>query len=256
MESSSRSMPDRDGSSIQIEVAAVSKSNLLARRVRDDRSVTSQRLGVGDLLLWVTFVSIYFGVVRARQPDASVGSLGLVLLLSQAAIAGVSWSGLWLVLLRWARGVSGALTPGHWLLFVLGGRIAIEVLLGFKPGQVFSRPDAVVSAAMCCLLVVPTLDQKLAMPWRVLIALFVLACGWPLLQTCLSVWFEFSLPGSTYLSALARWMLWTLSPLGPLVLSICYALRGTSYRGLHWVGVTTWIAWHVLQPALLDRFLR
>lgn len=159
------------------------------------------------------------------------------------------------MILRTVRGIPLPEAPGHWLLVALGGRLAIEVALGFKPGEVFASPEAVVSAIMCCLLVLPTLDRRLSTPWKALFCLLILVFSLPLLQTCLSVWFGTTLVGPAHVGIVAKWLRITLSPFGPLVLSIYFAFRGTRYRGLHWVGVASWLAWHLIQPVFVNRLL-
>lgn len=255
METTSGSGPDPEQIVVRIEASSLRTSPHNAKSVFRARSAIGQRLGVGDLLLWLTFVSIYFGIVRMKQPESDVGLLGLALLLAQATIAATSWSGLWVVIFRSLRGVPLPQAPGHWFLVVLGVRLAVEVWLGFKPGEVFASPNAVVSATTCCVLVLPTLDRKLPALWKVLFGLLVLLYAIPLLGTCLSVWFDFAPANLSTVTLIAAWIRLIFSPSLPLLASLYSTYRGASYRGLHWVGITTWIAWHLLQPALLDQFL-
>jgi len=254
METTSGPDPDPEQSVVRIETSSLTNSRHFAKGSWRARSAASQRLGVGDLLLWLTFVSIYFGIVRLKQPQADVGLLGLALLLAQATIAGTSWGGLWVVTLRSLRGVPLPRAPGHWFLVVLGVRLAVEALLGFKPGVVFASPNAVVSAATCCALVLPTLDGKLPALWKALFGVLVLLYALPLLGMCLSVWFGFAPANLSTVTSIAAWIRLILSPSLPLLASLYSAYRGASYRGLHWVGLTTWIAWNLLQPAMLDHF--
>jgi len=254
METTSRPDPDSEPSVVQIEASSVTSARV-ARLGRRARSAPSQRLGIGFLLLWMTFVSVYFGVVRMRQADADVGLLGLALLSTQAAIAGSSWSGLWMLALRWLRGIPLPEAPGHWFLVVLGVRLAVEMLLGFKPGEAFTSPGAVVSAVTCCALVLPTLERKLPALWKALFGVLVLVYATPLLGICLSVWFGWAPDNLSLVMSMAAWTRLALSPGLPLIVSLYVASRGERYRGLHWIGLATWLVWNLLQPALLDRFV-
>ena len=255
METTSRPDPDPEQPVVRIEASSVADSRRLAKAARRARSAPSQRIGMGYLMLWLTFVSIYFGIIRMKQPQADIGLLGLALLLAQATIAGFSWSGLWILGNRWLRRIPLPQAPGHWFLVVLGVRLAVEMLLGFKPGEVFTSPNGVVSAATCCALVLPTLERKLPVIWKGLFGVLVLVYSTPLLAICLTVWFRISPDNLSLVNSIAVWMRLTLSLGLPLLASLYLAWRGERYRGLHWVGVGTWIAWSLLQPMLLDHFV-
>ena len=129
---------------------------------------------------------------------------------------------------------------------VLGVRLALEMLLGFRPGEVFATPDAVISAVTCCALVLPTLDRKQPVLWKAIFGVLVLVYAIPLLGICLSVWFGFAPDSLSRLAWIATWMRLVLSPALPLVASLYLAYRGQRAGWLHWIGVTTWMVWHLL----------
>jgi hypothetical protein len=164
---------------LNVESPAVARTRQFTLRFHRDAVQRDCQLGIGHLLLWLTFVCVYFAIVRSQVSDA------------------------------------------------------------------------VVAALTCCTLVLPTLDRKRITAWKFVFGFEALLVGWPLLLTCLGIWFGWTiiLPPHVWLSA--RLATVVLAALLPLLWSDWVAYRGSGFRWLHWVGLASWTAWCLLQPSML-----
>lgn len=240
-----------------LDVASTSRRDARhSQRLARFRSTsdTPLRLGPGHLLLWMTMIGIYFAAFRALAADQQSSLSAILLLLVQSGIAGAGWSGIVVTVSRRFTRPKLMIEPGQWLSLILGATLALELILKFKPGQLFATTSSLVAAFTCCLLLVPTLSRKLPTAWNALFCLLVVLASVPLLLSVLHSWFDVQFASLPVMVSWAGQFNQLVSLCLPLLLSVWTVLRGTRYTWLHWTGIVIWSSWMVLllcfgQPA-------
>jgi hypothetical protein len=208
---------------------------------------------VGHLLLWVAACSVYIAAVRAaltEKPDL-VG-LGIVAL--QAIGHGAALAGAAVFVWRRVRGRPWPIEPGEWLLAVLGGRLAAELVIYDWLITYLRSPGGFVSAITCCLLVLPLLSRRLEVPWKVFFLLMLLLFARPTVEVC----FAALKSQAGFLETVRDSWLWLEQNRAWILLPLAGAItayeifRRRQRTWLHWVGVAT-LAWYLSLLVLSSR---
>lgn len=203
-----------------------------------------------DIAVWVACASAYLAVLRLLARDPA-GITGMAIAALQAILVGLAWSGILLAPARWWPG-STKLSPGHWLLIALGLRLATEMLLRFSPPRLFSSPGTVVEAITCWVLVLPLLNRRLVLRWKLALLLVLFLYTAPLVALCLYVFGDLLSQGQvTGLRLAVDWLQGTVVPALLLGTLFWEARRDPASDWLHPAGIAAWcvaaVHWLVVQ---------
>ncbi len=196
---------------------------------------------LGHWILLVSFTTVYLALFRGAQV---VGVMGAALAIAQAVAAGAEWTGLAILISRLIRGVSTRIHPGHWLLAVLGARLALEVLLYLQFQNAVASPETLLATVTACLLLPAALSGRQELRWRIFF--------WLLIAIHLA---GLLLIAQEWQGALAVFWRWRVAWLAALVV-IWAVLDRRAWRErdwLHWLGlaVPLWLLGIVLAERLL-----
>jgi hypothetical protein len=195
---------------------------------------------MAHLLLWMAGCALFLSIVR-QLADVRPGPLGSAIVVAASLGPGAAWAGLLVLIGRWLRGSPWPVQPGHWLLAILGARLALDAALRLMLAKQPASSQAIVDAVTCCLLVLPTLSQTVPALWKVFFSLLVLLIGAPLALIYLNAWFGLELgPLAHAARAASAWS----GALGCLLIGL-FALvdhgRGRRHGWLHWTGLAVWL---------------
>jgi hypothetical protein len=197
---------------------------------------TPPRLSVRHLLLWIAACAVVMAAVRhlsAVQP----GAWGLLLVSGYAATCGAAWVGLGVWVVRAARGATWPVEPGHWLLVVLGVRLALDLAIQLWLPRAFTSPESVLEAAVCACLVLPLLSRALSAIWESGFYVLLAIQAAPLTVAVLDGWLFWP---PLWLARSAEWIERSQSWLMALVVLGCAAFDWPERRQrgwLHWLGL-------------------
>jgi hypothetical protein len=197
-------------------------------------SAPAPRFGTAHLMLWVSCTAVFLSIVRAlaNQP---VGVVGMGIACTSAATTGAAWAGLLIFVSRRIRRVAWPIEPGEWLVAVLGASLAIQMLQYLLPSNFHLRTEFVAGAAMCCLLVVPTLSRQLPASWKALFIFLIGLYSLPMLLIGCGL-----IAVDRFAQAVQQLPL-PLSIVAICIVAVWKWRTGPRYGWLHWAGIAVWI---------------
>jgi hypothetical protein len=198
------------------------------------------RLSVRHLLLWIAACAPAMAAVRRLSADQP-GVWGLLLVNGYAAGCGAAWVGLGVWMVRAARGATWPVEPGHWLLVVLGVRLALDLAIRLWLPRMFTSPESVLEAATCGCLVLPLLGRALSAIWESGFYVLLAIQAAPLTVAVLDGWLFWP---PLWLARSAEWIGRSQSWLMALVVLGCAAFDWPErrHRGwLHWLGLAVYL---------------
>jgi hypothetical protein len=211
---------------------------------------TRPRLGLAQMLIWVTCIAACLAIVKGLVPQ-DPSPLGIAVVLPHVVAVGTAWAGLVILALRSTLDSRWTVGPGHWLLGLLGAVFSVELVLRFVPSTSLSRPDVVLNAVTCWLFVLPLFSRHLAARWTAFFGLIVFLYAAPLVLGCLAI---LGLWAAESDSRLATILVFAKTPAAiGAVLTTCQLDRrdGVRHDWLDWCGIAVFL-W-AMAYALIER---
>ena len=202
------------------------------------------------LLLWLTCCAVYFGLARqflmGRTPQ---GVSQWLLWITISAWAGLCWAMVLNILARWLQSNPTAVQPGEWILFCMGIVLALDFVVRWLPRTSPLRPEVIMAAGICSVLLIPTLSRHLSTTWKLFFMLLVGVYAIPLIVLLLSYLGRWPWPDWTPPQALE---IWKSSSRIVVLLAVAATLvweyrsgRYTTWWNALWIAIATLI-WTVV----------